>query len=117
MAKDGDTQTNEGNGEGTKPNPNDKEGDTGNDSNSTGPSPIEEAKAVEPEEEILGAIAPSGMSTEDKYKLFLFGLLSLYVPTKGYQKRREIGVALLKSGKFVGEKSLALRSFFASFLA
>jgi len=82
------------------------------------PGIIEETKAIEPAEEVLGAItAPGGMSTEDKYKLFLIGLLSTYIPAKGYQKRKELGVALSKSGKYIGTKSLAMRSFFASFLA
>lgn len=82
------------------------------------PGIVEETKAIEPEEEVLGAIAvPSGMSMEDKYKLFLFGLLTTYIPAKGYQKRKEIGIALSKSGKYMGQKSVALRSFFASFLA
>lgn len=78
---------------------------------------LEEVGAVD-QGEVLGAIqAPAGLTKEQKMILFFIVLLSIYIPAKSYQKRRELAAVLNKGGRFIEKKSLALRSFLTSFLA
>lgn len=82
------------------------------------PGVVQQVQAIEPRQEVLGAIAkPAVMTLEQKFGLFLLALLMIYLPAKGYQRRKELAVALSRSSKFVGSKSAALRSFLMGFIA
>lgn len=74
------------------------------------PGIVEEVQAVEPKKEVLGTSSPEGMSKEEMFKFFLFGLTGLYVPSKSLQKRKEIAEAVVKGGKKIG---MLMTSFFA----
>lgn len=81
------------------------------------PEVLEEVDAAGPGE-VLGFMpGPAGLTKEQKMILIFLALLAFYLPAKGYEKRREISIALSKSGSFIEKKSLALRSFLTSFLA
>ena len=82
------------------------------------PGLVEEVQAAMPGEEVLGAITvPAGLALEEKFGLLLFALLLIYLSAKGHQRRDELAGAFVKSRKYIGSKSMVLRSFLTSFLA
>lgn len=69
------------------------------------PGLVEEIRASEPSGEVFGANTQAGLTQVQRLEILLLALLLVYLPPKGYQKRKELAVAFR-----------SVRTFLTSFL-